>query len=140
MLLIVAYPTIDETKAAAARGNPRAIAEMPNVERIETFQRRLEREQLKDAAQLPDIEGDRLEFVWDFESDGEANARNTVISVGGRVILTEPAIWEGADRFVAVKAILKEKYGLRFASFTPTDGSYLYLYGDMVGHGDVATD
>jgi len=139
MILIVSYPTIDETKAEAARGNPQAIDDMAQVERIEDFQQRLEREQLRGAEQLPELDGHRLEFVWDFDStEDEANAR-TVISLDGRVIWNEPAIWEGADRFLAVKALLKEKYGQQFASLTPSELSRLYLYGD-VHRGDVSTD
>lgn len=139
MILIVSYPTIDETKAEAAHGNPRAIGDMAQVERIEDFQHRLEREQLRGAEQLPELEGGRLEFIWDFDSTkGEANAR-TVVTLDGHVIWNEPAIWEGADRFLAVKSLLKEKYGQRFASLTPSDRSRLYLYGD-VHRGDVPTD
>jgi hypothetical protein len=42
----------------------------------------------------------------------------------------EPAIYEGAWRFDEVKAILKERYGRRFASLTPTGASEYYLLGD----------
>lgn len=35
MLLIVPLPTVEETRAAAAAGNPGAQAELPNVDRIE---------------------------------------------------------------------------------------------------------
>ena len=140
MLLIVPYPTIDETKAAAASGNREAIENMAQVERIEAFQQRLKREQLQEAAQLPDLEGDRLKFVWDFDStNGEKDAR-TVITLAGRLIWTEPAVWEGADRFLAVREILKERYGQRFARLTPSDRSHLYLYGDKIGVPDLPTD
>lgn len=132
MILIVAYPTIDETKAAAAHGNVRAIADMEQVDRIEEFERRFERERLRRPQQLPEVEGERLQFVWDFESTTvEADAR-TLITLDGQVIWSEPAIWEGAERFLAVKAMLKTKYGGRFASLTPSARSNLYLYGDNI--------
>ena len=66
-------------------------------------------------------------------SEGE---RLTVIRFGDRVIWSEPERWEGLPRFEAVKAILKQRYGPRFRSLTPTEQSEMYLYGDLpVGRG-----
>jgi hypothetical protein len=46
MLMIVSYPTIEEVKAAAAAGNPEAVAELPRIEQFQEFQRKFEGEKL----------------------------------------------------------------------------------------------
>jgi hypothetical protein len=136
MLLIISYPTIEETKAAAAAGNPRALEAMHGVERREKFLRLFEARKLRSPEQLPDLEGESLEFLWDEEVRGE-DERLTVIRFGDRVVWSEPEVWEGVDRFDAVKALLKERYGSRFRSLAPTEQSELYLYGDIGGRVDV---
>lgn len=42
----------------------------------------------------------------------------------------ELAFWDNMVRFNEIKGRLKQKYGLRFISLTPTDGSLDYLTGD----------
>jgi hypothetical protein len=130
MLLIVSYATIEETKAAAAARNARALEESEYVARVEDFRARFEREALREIGQLPEVDGDQLRFVWDFSSDEERDERRTIISLDGRVIWDEPALWEGDSRFREVKALLKERYGPRFASLTPTRKSETWLLGD----------
>jgi hypothetical protein len=126
MLVIVAYLTIDETRAEAERGNPRAIAALQHVETIETVQALHEIERLRSTEQLPEIDGDSLAFLWDFEEDDNRDRTRD------DVIWREDAVWEGTDRFFEIKELLREKYGPRFASLTPTDASELWLYGDEV--------
>jgi hypothetical protein len=130
MLVIVANPTIEETKRAAAAGNPRAIADMDYVRQIEAFRARWERERLHSAAELPELEGTELAFVWDFEQiDGTETAR-TIIRHGDREVWSEPALWEGGERFREVKTLLEERYGARFVGLAPSEASRLFLYGD----------
>ena len=131
MLLIVSHPTIEETKRAAAAGNRAARRELAPALRVERFRERFEALKLTTGDQLPELDGKRLEFAWDFEEDGE-DERWTVVRLGGREIWREPAVWEGYERFDEVKALLKERYGSRFASLTPTQASELYLYGDKL--------
>jgi hypothetical protein len=131
MLLIVSYPTVEETKEYAAAGNPRAIKELPTALRVERFRARFEAHALRSPDELPELDGDALEFVWDFQGTvGSSGEQWTVVRLGDRVIWREPAIYEGAWRFDEVKAILKERYGRRFASLTPTGASEYYLLGD----------
>jgi hypothetical protein len=137
MLLIVPYPTPDEIRQAAAAGDVRALEELANLERAEGSRARFERVKLKRADELPDVEGDGLEFVWDWEGHEPGE---TVIRLGEREIWREPARWEGYERFDAVKAILKERYGSRFRSLTPTERSTLYLYGDGMHGYDLRFD
>ncbi len=56
ILLIVSYPTFAETRAAAAAGHPRAIADLPQVVAQEAFLARAEASELKDPEQLPELD------------------------------------------------------------------------------------
>jgi hypothetical protein len=127
MILIVNYPTPAETKEAAELGNPRAQEEMQFVDARESFLRQFDRRKLHSAEQLPDLEGDRLEFLWDMSWGDE---KLTVIRFGEREIWAEPTLWEGFPRFYEMKELLKQRYGSRFSSLTPTADSEMWLYGD----------
>lgn len=130
----LAFPTHDEVREAAAAGNERAIAALPDLDRREAFLERADESELTDAAELPDLEGDELELLWDFEPgpDGEDNV--TVIRHGDRELWREVAYWEGGDRFAAVFTILRRRYGRRLIRLTPTPGSKGYLGGDHFTH------
>lgn len=126
MLLIVPYPTDQETKEAT--GNREALRNLARVEERERRWARAERLQLKPTSDLPDLPGERLRFIWDFEeSDDEVW---TLIKRGDQAVWRELAFWEGRQRFNEVKAILKERYGARFARLQPTEPSKSSLYGD----------
>ena len=128
MLLVVSYPTIEETRRAAAAGNDAAKRELPNIERMEARWARAAELALTPRSELPELDGGELEFVWDFEeADGEDW---TVIRCGERLVWRELAYWEGWERFNEVKNILKGHYGVRFASIEPSSASTMYLYGD----------
>jgi hypothetical protein len=128
MLLVVSFPTSEETRQAAAAGNPEAIGELPRLDEREARQARAKSLALKPDSELPQLEGDSLHFTWDLEEAGEEHW--TVIRYEERVIWRELAYWEGWERFTTVKDILKSRYGDRFASLGPTVASELYLYGD----------
>ncbi len=130
MLLIVSFPTAEETRAAAAAGNPRAEAELPSVdEREERLERALELE-LKTAGQLPNLRGDTLRLDWDLEErDGE---HWTVLRHEGNEFWRELAYYEGYERFAVVFELLRERYGQRLMEVRPTAASELYLYGDKL--------
>lgn len=134
MLVIVSYPTVEETKEAAAAGNPKAMAELDSALEVEARWNRVAELELKLDSELPEVSGDRLLFEWDFEGD-EARLEGdvwTIIRCGDVQVWRELALYEGADRFRAVKEILKARYGDRFVSLTPTEASKLYLYGDRL--------
>src|SRR5689334_21392781 len=67
MIAIVSHPTVEETKRAAAAGNPRAIENLEQALRQEAHWARYEELKLKPWDRLPDLEGKRLAFIWDFE-------------------------------------------------------------------------
>lgn len=127
MILIVSYPTPAETKEAAALGDSHAQEEMQFVDAREQFLRGFEERKLRTPDQLPDLDGDRLEFFWDMTWGDE---KLTVIRFGEREIWIEPALWEGFERFYEVKELLNQRYGARFSSLTPTADSEMWLYGD----------
>jgi hypothetical protein len=131
-LAIVPYPTHEETRTAAAEGNPRAQENMAQVEAREEFFDRFDRARLKHSEELPDIEGDkRIDLFWDFEAV-EDGPNRTIIRHGDRVIWTEIAAFEAGDHFADVLAILRERYGARMGRLDPTPASTIYLYGDRI--------
>ncbi|CAA9343916.1 MAG: hypothetical protein AVDCRST_MAG93-6787 [uncultured Chloroflexia bacterium] len=134
-LLIVSYPTRDETEEAAKGGNKQALEELSFLSSRHEFLESFERDRLRSPQQLPELEGEALSFVWDQEED------RTVIRIGDKVIWSEPAIYEGWERFNEVKNFLKQKYGPRFRRMTPTMESKLYLYGDDISSpGKISVD
>ncbi|ULN52262.1 hypothetical protein MIU77_15625 [Mycolicibacillus parakoreensis] len=128
MILIVLFPTIAETREAAAAGNPRAIKELPRAEEQMTHRRQMYESLLRDGEQLPDLDGEQLALDWDEVSvDGE---RWTVVRHGDRELFRERTFWEGIGRFKEVAAILRARYGRRLVELRPTAASWAYLRGD----------
>src|ERR1019366_7681616 len=82
--------------------------------------------------QPPELEGDEsLEFTWDFKQHvGDEDEKYQIILVGEIEVWRELAFWDNMVRFNEIKALLKQRYGTRFKSLTPTDGSLDYLTGD----------
>lgn len=134
MLLVVPFPTLEETRAAAAEGNPDAQEELPDAEARhnarESFLRRAKQTELAEAAQLPDLHGDRLIIEWDFEESNDE--RWTILRHGTREVWREIAYYEGYTRFAEVFEILRARYGSRLAEVRPTPASELYLCGDKL--------
>jgi hypothetical protein len=79
---------------------------------------------LSSTEQLPTLPDGEITLNWDMEQD------QTQIRNGEAVIWSEPAIYEGFDRFEQIALILKDKYGKRLKDLVPTDRSKLFLYGD----------
>ncbi len=84
---VVLYPNLDETKEAAATGNAEAIRALPSfaarIERNRELLDRFEKQKIRSADQLPNLDHESLEFDWDFVkgADGE---RYQVIRTGER--------------------------------------------------------
>jgi hypothetical protein len=130
----VEFPSLRDTEKAAARGNEDAIRDLPEkrawLQRMETRMARFEREKLKDACQLPDLDGKSLEFTLDVVSaDGEDYQ---VIQLGNAELWREPAFWDHLPRFNELKNLLREKYGANFKLLTPTAWSLDWLVGDHI--------
>jgi hypothetical protein len=90
-----------------------------------------ESSKLKSPADLPDLSTTPIVLSWDFNED-ETGKHWTIIKHAGQIIWSEPAVWEGAGRFVEVASILKQKYGQGLVDVVPSDASNLYLYGDQL--------
>jgi len=132
MLLIVAYPTHDETRVAAAAGNPKAIAALPALDKREAFLARASASELRSADQLPDLPGDALTITWDFEQPTDGTSHLTVLRHGDTILWRELAYWEGFERFREVAVLLHERYGSRLRGLMPTSRADTYLLGDRL--------
>lgn len=133
ILAIVAYPTDDEIRNAAAAGNQEAAGELTSLMARDEREERFTASKLSRPDQLPDLEGDVLEFAWDFEE--EDDEAWVIIRCGERTIWQELAHWEDIPRFNEVKDLLRSKYGTRFRSMKPTPAAKLYLFGDNISAG-----
>ncbi|MEB3982515.1 hypothetical protein OQ968_14725 [Mycobacterium sp. 663a-19] len=131
MILIILFPTLAETQAAAAAGNQRAVAQLPGIEAQAEWRRRASNSMLRDAAELPDLDGDRLLILWDLETVDDENW--TILRHGEREIWREIAYWEGIERFAEVVELLRARYGSRLVEVCPTPASEAYLWGDRHG-------
>jgi hypothetical protein len=130
---VVLYPNLQETKEAAAQGNEEAIKALPSfesrVERNWELLDRFDQEKLRSADQLPDLDGEALEFDWDFEREEDCEFYQ-VIRAGDAEVWKELAFFNNIRRFEEIKKMLKAKYGTRFRSLTPTVASVEWLCGD----------
>lgn len=131
MLLVVPYPTFQQTRESAAAGNLEANAALSSVLACEAWWEKFEQSKLKSPDQLPDVEGRPLHFIWDREADDMV-----AIKLGERVLWLEPEGYECWPRFNEIKAILIAKYGDRFSSLTPTERSEIMLFGDSLTASD----
>jgi DNA-directed RNA polymerase subunit RPC12/RpoP len=131
MLLVVPYPTFQQTREAAAAGNLEAIADLPSVQACEARWEQFESIKLKSPDQLPDLEEELLHFTWDGEP-----GYTVAIKLGERVLWREPGWFECWPRFNEIKDILKAKYGHRFCSLTPTEVAEIWLFGDSLTASD----
>ena len=133
---VVLYPNLEETKEAAAQGDAEAINALPSfaarIERNRELLDRFEKQKIRSADQLPNLDHESLEFDWDFVkgADGE---RYQVIRTGGVAVWRELAFFNNIRRFEEIKELLRVKYGTRFKSLTPTQTSMEWLSGDNLG-------
>lgn len=122
MLAIVSFPNVQETEAHLNALSESEQGSLPI--------------KLKSLADLPDLSSSPIVLKWHLEED-QVGDHWTVISHEGKLIWSEPAVWEGYERFVEIVAILKRKYGERLVDVVPTNVSERYLFGDNVISSDV---
>jgi hypothetical protein len=105
-------------------------ADVQQAMRIEQFQQDFDFKKLANKDQLPVVDSTSFTLAWDFvEANGE---KLTVIRLDDRVLFSEPALWEGYERFEQVCKIVREKYGEHVIDLVPTHDSELFLYGDVL--------
>jgi hypothetical protein len=66
--------------------------------------------------------------------------KETLIKHGKTVILREPAIYEGYERFIEVAKILRAHYGSALRDLVPTESSKTYLYGDNLSSLEIVSE
>lgn len=118
-LLVVVFPTLDETRAAASEGNERAIAYLPEFEARREWHDRARATLHTDENQLPELSGDRLDIKWDLVGGDTAESWQVLRHLGVE-IWRERAFYESYERFEAVSALLRARYGDRLRSLSPT--------------------
>lgn len=128
MLAIVLFPTIEESEA---NFDKLSDDEKKSLAARKDFLKRLDQECLRSADQLAELTDSEIHVIWDFE-EGPGNEKTTIVRVGERTLWSEPAVWEGFERFAEVVNLLKEKYGNRLKDVAPSESSFMYLYGDRI--------
>lgn len=129
MLAIVSFPSYEDTRQAASRGNPEAIAALPKWEEIIATSRvrkeRFENEKLKSIEQLPDVEGHNLHFVLDVAWEDDTYFE---LKLGDTVLWKEFAWYPSIERLSEFQAFLKAKFGERFAELKVTPSCEVVVY------------
>ena len=127
MLAIVNYPTTEESRA---NWEKLSEEEKKTLEMVERLQAKFKERKLTASSTLPKIEEPSFVLHWDLHSsDSESETR---IKHGEDTIFSEPAVYEGYDRFIEVAKILRNYYGAALIDLVPTASSQLYLYGDRM--------
>jgi hypothetical protein len=128
-MAIVSYPSYRDTKDAAARGNPKAVADLAVwEERLACWRVRRERwekEKLTDIAQLPDVPGDCLQAVMAVEEKVETWF---VLKIGDMSIWRELGWYGSPARLRELEALLGAKYGDRFKELKMTPACAVVVY------------
>jgi len=131
---VIVYPTYEETMQAAADGKNVNPADVAAQEIRKELSARWEKEKLNEPNQLPDIQGDNLEFVWDQKEYGSWTKTYYVITHNGELVWKEPSFYEDAPRFPEIVDIFKKKYGSRFKEMAVTWSALGPLMGDKLGY------
>ncbi|MBV5322274.1 MAG: hypothetical protein JZU60_00400 [Ilumatobacteraceae bacterium] len=126
-LSFVMYPTLADSRA---NWNSLSDEKKAQVQQIENARARFDALCLKTPAQLPDIPMPAFTLDWDLVDD------MTLLRLGDQIIFSEPATYEGDERFVDVARILKQRYGAALRDLQPSEASETWLYGDSLSAED----
>lgn len=130
---LIEYPTYEETMQASNEGKKVDPADILVHDIRKELFARWQKTKLTESSQLPDIQGDRLEFVWDAVGEGLWDSFY-VIRHGDTVIWKENSFYEDAPRFQEIVEIFKKKYGSRFKEMAVTWSALDPLMGDKLGY------
>jgi hypothetical protein len=122
-LSFVMYPTLADSRA---NWSNLSDEEKEQVQQIENARARFDALCLKTPGQLPDITLPAFTLVWDLADD------MTLLRLRDQVIFSEPAAFEGYERFENVARILTERYGAALRDLQPSEASETWLYGDSL--------
>ncbi len=139
-LFLVVFPTAEDTRLAAAAGNDEAQRELARLARQESYQGKVEASRLRSAEDLPDLDGDQLDFYLELLKEEHGTVLilvtgtpdNRVETVDDpRVIHTEYCYYEDTEPVARLVGILEDRYGSRFR-YLRTAPAALYLEGDSL--------
>jgi hypothetical protein len=107
----VLFPNLRDTEEAAVRDNEDAIRELPKFRaQVAQAQARIDRfewEELTSIRQLPDLEGESLEFMWDIANlEGETYQ---IIRLGDVELWRELAFWDNIPQVRGDQGIPEEE-------------------------------
>ena len=108
-LLGILFPTLDDARAAAASGNPRAIADLPRIEEQAVTRTRRMAKLLKQPEQLPDLMSDSVTIEWSCVDDADGESWQ-VLSHAGKEIWRAPAFYDCIERFEHGFDMLRNRY------------------------------
>ena len=132
-LAYLMFPTLAETRRAAAGGHAEAIRELPRVEAAEARRKRAAALQLREAAQLPDVAlSEPTRFVWDLVEESGDQWTEIRIATSGDLVWRQLAYYEGWETFLTARKVLATRHGALFAGPVATKRSLMYLFGDSI--------
>src|SRR4051794_3083823 len=82
-LIVIPYPSHDETRAAAAGGNERAQLELVSVDQVEARWKKAAAVALTRPSQLPEVKGP-VDVVWDFVTANDE--RLTILRASDQIL------------------------------------------------------
>lgn len=133
MLVIIPYPTLAETRRAAARGNREAIDELSSAEAWASRAERAAALELRSPEQLPSLElATPTRFVWDQVAKAGEQWVEIRVAGSGDLVWRQLAYWEGYEQLNRAREALRTRYGAAFVDLAVTDRSEMYLYGDVM--------
>ena len=130
---VIEYPNYKETIQAFDDGKKVEPVDVMVQEIRKDLLSQWKESKLNEPSQLPDIQGERLEFVWDGISDGPFKSFY-IIKHGDDVVWKEPSFYEDGPRFTTVVDIFKQKYGSRFVEMAVTWAALDPLMGDKLSY------
>ncbi len=134
MLYVVSYPTRQETEEAAVAGNQAAKDHLVTFSVRDKILQNFEAKKLKSPDELPNLEGSKLDFIFEVEDKPENKFdEHALIICDHKIIWAEPLLYECWSRFNEIREVLIKKYGEKFNSFKPTQRAEFDLYGDDLG-------
>lgn len=124
MIAIINFPTYHETLSKGSEEERQAVLRQIN------FQEKFKRMSLKCPEELPNLEGEKLNFT--FRSVTMKGEDLNIIEYNGTEVWREPMVWEGYERFIEIGHIMKQRYGARMTDLIPDETAETFLYGDKL--------
>lgn len=121
-------PSQEQAEQAARNGNPEAIKDLESNRVHKDRVERVITSQLKNASQIPQIEGTKLHLCLDLVNENEETY--FLLKHGDDIIWKELVFYEETSRFREILDILREKYGDRLKSLISTSSAERSLLGD----------